>query len=213
MQQQINEMLDQGLLEESDSAWAWPVFLVGKKKDGSQHPVIDYQKLNNVALPSNYPLLVITDILKDLCKTNYITTLDLTARCLQVTVKPPHVPKTSFVTPFGQFMSKGMCFELSGAPSTFQTYMDDVLQPAVLGSNAHVFLDDIIITSATFEEHLRLLDRVFKLLHGAGLQLKPSKWQFVYKELIYLGLKITSTVLHANDAKVKAITELPKPQN
>lgn len=104
-----------------------------------------------------------------------------------------------------------MIFGLCGAPSTFQRFMDKVLQP-VLGPNVHAYLDDIIITSATFEQHLELLNTVFSLLHVARLKLKPSKCKFIRNELVYFGLKITPGGLHTEDAKIKTIADFPTPQ-
>ena len=96
------------------------------------------------------------------------------------------IKKPAFITKYGMFGFIRMPFRLSGAPSSFQKAMDKILKP-VLGKGVSVYLDDIIIGSETFEQHVKALEQVFQLLQGAGLTVNLEKCKFGRKELQYLG--------------------------
>ncbi|GBL63149.1 Retrovirus-related Pol polyprotein from transposon 297, partial [Araneus ventricosus] len=148
----VQEMVDNGIIEESSGPWASPIVLV-KKKDGSTRFCVDYRKLNEITKKDSYPLPRIDDTLDALNGSQWFTTLDLKSGYWQVEVRTEDREKTAFTTGQGLWQFKVMPFGLCNAPATFERLMETVLRG--LSSEAClVYLDDIIIVGRTFEEHL-----------------------------------------------------------
>ena len=165
VREQLDEMLKDGVIEPSASEWSAPIVLV-KKKDGSLRLCVDYRRLNEVSDTDAYPMLRIDDLIDRLGKAPYISTLDLTRGYWQVPVAKEARPKTAFATPFGLFQFNVMPFGLQGAPATFQRLMDRVIRGLDF---AEAYLDDLIIFSESWEEHLQHLHTVLQRLKEAGL--------------------------------------------
>ncbi|GBO29548.1 Retrovirus-related Pol polyprotein from transposon 412 [Araneus ventricosus] len=163
----VQEMVDNGIIEESSGPWASPIVLV-KKKDGSTRFCVDYRKLNEISKKDSYPLARIDDTLDALNGSQWFTTLDLKSGYWQVEVRPEDREKTAFTTGQGFWQFKVMSFGLCNAPATFERLMETVLRG--LSSEAClVYLDDIIIVGQTFEECLNNLRKVFQRLQKANL--------------------------------------------
>ena len=92
---------------------------------------------------------------------NFFTKLDLRSGYHHVWVRPEDMPKTAINTPFGHYEFSVMGFGLTNAPATFVSLMNDVLRP-FLRRCVVVFLDDILVFSRTWEDHLNDLDAVLK---------------------------------------------------
>lgn len=105
-----------------------------------------------------------------------------------------------------------MAFGLTGMPNTFQGAMNTTLQP-LLRKGVLVFFDDILIYSATLEEHLHLLEQVFLLLEKDGWLLKMSKCRFAQRRVAYLGHVISSADVATDPAKIQSIEAWPQLQD
>ena len=105
-----------------------------------------------------------------------------------------------------------MPFGLTNAPATFQRLMNKLFSGKGW-EQVFVYLDDILIVSASFEEHLRDVEHVLDRLMEAGLRLKPSKCLFARKEVVYLGFTVSSEGVTPNHEKVKAIIDFPQPMH
>ena len=103
-----------------------------------------------------------------------------------------------------------MPFGVSSAPAIFQRTMESILQGL---DRVAVYIDDILITGRSEEEHLRVLDEVLQRLEKAGMRLKKSKCTFLSQSVKYLGHKISKEGLQPTEDKVRAITCAPKPNN
>lgn len=123
LRKEIDQMLAEGIIEPSSSAYSSPIVLV-TKKDGSLRICVDYRKLNKSSQTDAYPMPRIDDLIDGLGNSQFISTLDLTKGYWQVPVALEDRPKTAFVTPFGLFQFRVMPFGLQGAPATFQRLMD-----------------------------------------------------------------------------------------
>ena len=118
--------------------------------------------------------------------------------------------KSAFCTTGGLYQFKVMPFGLTNAPATFQRLMERVLD----GLQWHiclVYIDDIIIFSQTFEEHLKCLEEVFSRLIAAGLKLKPKKCFPFQQKVKYLGHEVSAAGISTDPAKTKAVSEWPVP--
>lgn len=208
---ELDKLLDDGAIEECDSAWSAPVVLV-PKKDGGTRLCVDYRALNSVTTPVSYPLPRMDDLLHSTKKTIYMTTLDLRAGYHQVQVRKEDRNKTSFVTPFGTFRYRVMPFGLRNAPATFQKLIDRFRSglPNIL---ILAYLDDIFILSETFDVHLDDLKCVFDRLRLFKLRANRDKCTFASARVKYLGHVVTSDGIQVDDEKTSAITNMLPPKN
>ena len=204
-------MLDQGVVRPSTSPWSSPIVMV-RKKDGSWRFCVDYRKVNAVTRQDAYPLPRIDATLDSLTGSAYFTTLDLASGYWQVELDNEAKEKSAFSTPSGHFEFNVMPFGLTNAPATFQRLMECVLA-GLTPSECLVYLDDIIVFSTSFAEHLSRLQAVFRRLQHAGLKLKPNKCYFATKEVRYLGHIVTAEGVKPNPAKTKAVSTYPVPQD
>ncbi|CAF1476348.1 unnamed protein product [Didymodactylos carnosus] len=190
--------------------WAAPVVLA-PKKDGTLRFCVDYRKLNVLTVKDAYPIPRVDDTLDSLQQAKFVSTLDLRSGYWQVEMDPESRAKIAFVTPRGLFEFNVMPFGLCNAPATFQRLMDIVLA-GLKWQSCLVYIDDIIIFSPTFEQHLLDLEAVFLRLKEANLTLKASKCEFCRKELKYLGHLITPDGIKPDPSLVSAVQRFPPPQ-
>ena len=216
VKKQISEMLDQGIIQNSISPWSSPVWVVPKKMDASGKQkwrvVIDYRKLNEITVNDKYPLPNISDLLDQLGQCQYFSTLDLASGFHQIEVDPKDVQKTAFSVENGHYEFLRMPFGLKNSPSTFQRVMDHILV-GLQNERCLVYMDDIIIYSATIHEHISRLTGIFTRLRQANLKLQPDKCEFLRKEVVYLGHVITKDGVKPNPAKIECIQKFPQPKN
>jgi transposase InsO family protein len=209
LEEEINQLLAQGLIEESDSAYASPVVYV-RKKDGSLRLCVDYRQINakchsNIA----YPMQDLSSMLEKVSRSRFISTFDLLKCYWQIPMDESSKDKTAFRTHMGLYQFTVMPFGLSGAPSTCQRLLDKVLRGAQ--DYACAYLDDVAVVSETWEDHLAHLDDVFKRLRNAGLIANKSKCQFVRPSIKYLGHVISDGHMRPDDDKVSAVKAFPRP--
>lgn len=133
------------------------------KKDGSLRICINFRKLNTMSEFDAYPMSRIDELLERIGRARYITSLDLCKGNWQVPLEPVSRPYTAFQTPAGLFQFTVMPFGLHGTSATFQRLMDQVLLGCEDCSNA--YLDDMVIFSDTWEQHLGHLERVLGQIH------------------------------------------------
>ena len=206
----VDEMLEAGIIRRSRSPWSFPVVVVDKK-DGSKRFCVDFRQLNKITKPISYPLPVIDDILARLGKAKYFTTLDLKSGYWQVLMDERDREKTAFACHRGLFEFLVMPFGLSGAPPVFMELMNIVLEG--LEDFAIPYLDDIIIFSASPDEHLSHLRAVFNKIREHGLKMKLKKCNFFQTETKYLGFTINGEGIQPDPEKVEAIREMAAPSN
>lgn len=173
---QIQEMLQIGVIQPSQSAFSSPALLV-RKKDGTWRLVIDYRQLNAITVKGSYPMPVIDELLDELAGAKWFTKLNLRAGYHQIRMKAGEEYKTAFQTHTGHYEYKVMSFGLTGALATIQGAMNDTLK-SVLRKFALVFFDDILIYSPDLETHLSHIDQVLSLLREHNWKVKLSKCYF-----------------------------------
>jgi transposase InsO family protein len=209
--EEVDKMLAEGVIEPSDSPWSSPIVLA-KKKDGKHRFCIDFRKVNEVTRKDAYPLPFINVILDKLRRARYISTIDLKSGYWQVPLTPSSKPITAFTVPSrGLYQFRVMPFGLHSAPATFQRLMDRVIGPE-LDPYCFAYLDDIVVLGETFEQHLQVLQEVFRRLRAANLRLNPDKCQFGRRSLTYLGHVVTAAGIRTDPDKVAAIRQLATPK-
>ena len=208
---EVDHMLDHNVIRPSASPWSSPVVMV-RKPDGSWRFCIDYRKLNSITHHDAYPLPRIDSTLDSLKGATYFTTLDLASGYWQVAMAEDDKEKTAFSTPQGHFEFNVIPFGLTNAPATFQRLMECVLA-GLSGEECLIYLDDVIVFSVSFKEHLERLARVFSALQKAQLKLKLSKCHFAQREVKYLGHIVSEKGIAPDPGKIEAVSSYPAPQN
>ena len=208
---ELDKMLEEDVITEMESPWAFPVVLI-PKKDGSVRLCVDYRRLNAITVTDTYPLPRMDDVLHAAKATPFMTTLDLKAGYWQVQISEEDKLKTAFTTPYGIFVFNRMPFGLKNAPATFQRIIDKfrMTLPNVL---ILAYLDDIIVCSKDFETHIQDLKLVFEKLQKLGFHLNRDKCFFCRPEVKYLGHILTQNGLKIDPEKTRAILNRPDPKN
>lgn len=204
----VDELLKAEIVRESNSAFASPVLLVGKK-NGEKRLCIDYRKLNTQTVKDSHPLPRIDDQVDRLADGVYFCSLDLKSGYYQVPVEEDSRQYTSFVTPNGQFEFLRMPFGLTNAPRVFQRYMNRVLAPS--HSFAAIYLDDILTHAPDLETALADLEKLLGLLREEGLTLNLKKCAFLQTTVNFLGFQISAGRVKPGADKIKAVENFPTP--
>ena len=207
----ISNMLNQNIIQVSASPWSSPVVLV-QKKDGTTRFCVDYRKLNAVTRKDSFPLPRIDDALDSLSGSKFFSTLDLQSGYHQVAMHPNSKDKTAFISHSGLYEFNVLRFGLTNAPPNFQRLMGKVLH-GLDWKICLIYIDDIIIFSSTFEEHLHRLALVFTRLREANLKLKPSKCSFASNSVDFLGFVVSSDGILPNPDKIEAVRSFPVPKS
>ena len=196
IEEQVKTLLTTGIITTSTSPWASPIIPV-PKPNGDVRMCIDYRHLNSVTQPDIYPLPQIEQLLDDVSKARYISTLDLTQGYYQFPVKEEHQCKIAFVMPNGKWEFKKMPFGLKGAPAAFQQEMDQLFQ------DHQNLSDDVAIYSQTWTDHLTHFRVALTKLKEKGLTAKVRKCKFTRSTVEFLGHVV----------EMKDIAEIQVPTN
>ena len=207
---QVQDLLDRGVIEPSESPWAANIVLV-KKKDGTKRLCVDYRNLNEVTIKDAYPIPRIDETLDALGSAKWFSTLDLSSGYWQVALDEEAQDKTSFIVRNGLYRWKVMPFGLTNAPATFERLMEKVLK-GLQWEVLLVYLDDIIVYGRSVEEEIHRLRLTFSRLRDANLKLKPSKCNLFCKSVNYLGHVVSDEGVLTDPAKIQAIVDWSKPR-
>ena len=203
VKEHIRMLLGQVVIKESHSAWASPIVLV-RKKDGSLRMCVDYRQLNAKTHRDAFPLPRIDESFDAMKGAKWFTTLDLASGYHQIAMDERDQEKTAFVTPMGIYEYTRMPFGLCNAPATFQRLMQRCLGDQCY-QTVLCYLDDVLVFSETFEEHLERLEMVLQRLQSIGLKLKSSKCHFLQSEVLYLGHRVSADGISTDPDKIVAV--------
>ena len=207
---QVKEMLENDIIEPSTSPYSSPVVLV-KKRNGKYRFCVDYRKLNAITIKDSYPLPLIQDLIESFAGCQYFTVMDLCSGYWQVPMKPEDKHKTAFITSTGLYQFKTLPFGLVCAPATFQRFVQKVMGDMVFKCVV-VYLDDILIYSKTFEEHVEHIEMVLQKAVEFNLSLNQDKCIFATNKVTYLGFVISNDGLSPDPEKLKAVRDFPRPK-
>lgn len=161
-------------------------------------------------MKNRFPMPLVDEILDELAGTKYFAKLDMRSGYDQARMRPEDEHKTAFKTHHGHYQFRVMPFGLTNAPATFQCIMNEVLAP-FLRKFVLVFLDDILIYSASLEEHLEHIQLVLEKLKEHKLFMKMSKCSFAQTKLEYLGHIISDQGVATDPANTTSMMEWPVP--
>ena len=211
IEQTVKEALAAGLIQHSQSAFASPVVLV-PKKDGTLRMCVDYRALNKITTKNRHALPRVEDLFDRLNGAGFFTTMDLASGYNQVKLPFADIAKTAFTTPTGHYEYLVMPFGLCNAPAAFQALMNKIFRDQ-LNKTVLIYLDDILVFSRTFPEHLQHLRLVLSRLRQHQLRVKLSKCSFAQQELSFLGHIVTKDGIKADPEKVQQVAAWPQPTN
>ena len=205
-------MLDGGAIWPLQSAWCNAMVLVWKK-DGGLRFCIDFRWLNARTKKDSYPLPRMQETMESLVRARFFSMMDLKSGFWQVKMSEKSWQYTAFtIGSMGIFEFLRMPYSLCNAPATFQWLMQNCLGELNL-RYALIYLDDVIVFCRTEEDHLIWLRVVFEHFQEHGLKLKPSKCHFLWKEITFLGHKVSEEGMKPGEEGLKSIAKMAPPQN
>lgn len=185
--EEIDRWLGMGVIRPSQSPWANPLVAVPKANSDKKRVCVDARFLNRITVKNRYPLPNINRLFARLPKSKFLSTIDLKDAFFQVPLDEESKKKTAFIVPGrGLFEFEVMCFGLCNAAQVQQELMDKVLGQKYEG-RIFCYLDDIVVCSDSFEEHLEMLRYVAERLKLAGLTINVQKSKFCKREIKFLG--------------------------
>jgi hypothetical protein len=210
LKERIRDLIRLGHIQRSRSPWGAPILFV-KKKDGTLQMCVDYRRLNKLTIKDVYPLPLINTMIDKLKKAQYFTKIDLDGAYHQIRVKLEDIPKTAFNCELGHYEFTVMTFGFSNAPATFQRIMNEIFHTEE-NSFIIVYLDDILIFSETWREHLKHIKWTLDKLKENSLFAKMKKCEWGTQEVEYLGHIIRPGQIAMDPKKIQAVMEWPVPQ-
>ena len=211
--QQIDEMLANKIIQKSSSPYSSNPVLVSKT-DGSKRFCVDFRSLNSNTVKDTYPLPSVEDMLDRFKGCNFFSQLDLASGYWGIPVHPKDIEKTAFAAHKGKYEFLRMPFGLCNAQSTFQRSMDELVQKVhadgLPGVDAYV--DNFIVFSKTFEEHMDTLERLLHYVDFYNLSLRCDKCEFFKPEIEFLGFIITGETVKPSPNNVRKVREFPRPK-
>ena len=204
-------MLENHIIRPSTSPWNAPLILV-KKKDGTNRFVCDFRGLNDVTKKDTYPLPNIRDVLDSMHGSKYWTTLDAASAYWSMPLREEDKEKTAFSVPRGKYEFNVTPYGLTNAGASYQRMMDICLA-GLPPERILAYLDDIVIFSSTFEQHVIDLRSVFDRLRAANISLKASKCVFASDEVEYLGYVLSRNGIKPQKRLTEAVLSFQRPEN
>ncbi|XP_052707181.1 uncharacterized protein LOC128182536 [Crassostrea angulata] len=206
--EEVQKMLQLNVIEPSSSPYSAPV-VIARKKDGTNRFCIDYRRLNCATVFDAEPMPSPESIFSKMTGKKFVSKIDLSKGYWQVPMADESKPLTAFSTPSGLYQFRTMPFGLVNAPATFSRMMRKLLQ----GMNGvENFIDDVIVFTDTFEEHLHILKTVFERLRDAGLTARPTKCFIGFDKIDCLGHMVGNKCLEPEQDKIDAVRNAPIPQ-
>ena len=211
IEKEIDRMLEQKIIKESNTPWSFPLLCV-PKKDNSLRIVVDFRKLNKLTMTDPYPMPSMRDLISTIGQHKIFSTIDLLQGFHQIYLDEESGPMTGFSSSRGHYEYLRMPFGLKSSPITFVRLIDSVFR-GLIGKALIVYVDDIIILGQDENTHFKNLELVLQRLEEANLKLKISKCSFLKREVTYLGHEISEKGVEVTDDKITAICNFPRSTN
>ena len=209
MKKEIETLTKMGLIEPADGEWASRLVMV-TKKDGSTRVCVDFRAVNKLCKMDAYPSPSVEGTLDQLSGACWFTSFDAEKGYYQVAMTERAKEVSAFRCPFGYFRFTKMPFGMKNAGATFQRMMDMVLR-GLSWKCCMVFVDDVVVYSRSWEEHLRDVDLVLTKFREFGITLNLKKCMLALNQLPFLGHIISPQGISPDPAKVKAVKDFIRP--
>lgn len=212
IEQQVSKLLKNKLIEESYSPFAAPITLAYKKEEGRKSRLcIDFRDLNKIVVPQSQPFPLIEDLMVKTRNCKFFSTLDINSAFWSIPLKVEDRKKTAFVTQESHFQWTCLPFGLKTSPAIFQRILSSIIRKHKLSNFTVNFIDDILIFSRTFTEHIEHLTLLLEAISKEGFKLKFSKCNFAQDSVKYLGHTIKNNAISPLKDNLIAIKDFPTP--
>ena len=208
LQKEIQHMLDNGIIEPSNSSWSSPCILV-PKPNGTFRFCTDYRKVNAVTKTDSFPIPQIEDCIDKVGRAEYVSKFDLLKGYWQVPLTARAKEISAFVTPNGFYQYTVTPFGMKNSPATFQRMINSIIQEI---QGCEGYIDDVIIYSKNWTEHLERIKEFFEKLLKANLTINLVKSEFGRASVTYLGYEVGQGKVKPLTAKIDTIIEFPVPK-
>lgn len=213
IEKQVAKLLEKNLIEESYSPFAAPVTLAFKKDENKKSRLcIDFRELNKIIVPQAQPFPLIDDLILKTRNCKYFTTLDMNSAFWSIPLRIEDKKKTGFVTQDGHFQWTCLPFGLKTSPAIFQRILSNILRKHGLMEFSVNYIDDILIYSPSFEEHVKHIEQVLDAIKKEGFRLKFKKCTFASASVKYLGHIIENNSVRPLKDNLTSITNFPTPK-
>lgn len=209
IEEQCHELLSLDIIEQSNSKWSSPIVPV-RKPSGELRLCIDYRKVNQVTKTSHFPMPNLNHYIYKAQHINYMTKLDLVRGYYQIPLEKESREYTAFSTPQNHYQFKRLSFGLKNSGIAFQQVMQQLMSP-IDSKRIIVYIDDILIMSTTFDEHVQLVRRVLATLCKNGIKIKVPKCEFFRKQVQFLGHIISERGIAKCPKYIEQVKEFPVP--
>jgi hypothetical protein len=204
----IQQMLKNKQIRTSHSQYSAPILLI-KKSDGSYRFIVDYRKLNHITIQDNFPLPNLEQAIQMVGGYRYYTKLDLRSGYFQIPIREADKHKTAFITNHGLYEFNVLAQGLKNSPPSFQRIMSSLLLSCK--QFCIVYLDDVLIYSNTFQQHLQHLNQVLAIFNKHKFQLNPQKCELCCTRINYLGHTISVDGVRPLQERIEKFLAIPQP--
>ena len=208
LKQDIEQMLDMGVIRKSDSPYSSPIVIV-RKKDGSNRICIDFRRVNKLSRFDSEPMIRPQDIFSRISQDKYYSKFDMTKGYWQIPMRKQDIAKTSFVTPDGCYEFVKMPFGLMNSGATFTRMMRRLLEGV---RNVEHYIDDCLVHTESWEQHMETLKEFLGRVRRAKLTVRPSKCEMGFENMEFVGHEVKKGEIGLHADNIKKIREAPRPK-
>ena len=207
LDKEVQYMLENDIIEESQSNWSSPCILV-PKHDGGFRFCTDFRKVNDKTKSDSFPIPRIADCIDQIGNAKFVSTFDMLKGYWQVPLTQRAREISAFVTPSGLYQYKVMPFGMKNAPATFQRMVNKLVRDI---DGCEGYIDDVVIYSDNWSDHIRQIKRFFQIMREAKLTINLMKSEFGKATVKYLGHIVGQGQVRPLDAKIQTIAKFPIP--
>ena len=207
LDKEVQYMLKNDIIEESQSNWSSPCILV-PKHDGGFRFCTDFRKVNDKTKSDSFPIPRIADCIDQIGNAKFVSTFDMLKGYWQVPLTQRACEISAFVTPSGLYQYKVMPFGMKNAPATFQRMVNKLVRDI---DGCEGYIDDVVIFSDNWSDHIRQIKRFFQIMREAKLTINLMKSEFGKATVKYLGHIVGQGQVRPLDAKIQTIVKYPIP--
>ena len=207
LDKEVQYMLKNDIIEESQSNWSSPCILV-PKRDGGFRFCTDFSKVNDKTKSDSFPIPRIADCIDQIGNAKFVSTFDMLKGYWQVPLTQRAREISAFATPSGLYQYKVMPFGMKTAPATFQRMVNKSVRDI---DGCEGYIDDVVIFSDNWSDHICQIERFFQIMREAKLTINLMKSEFGKATVKYLGHIVGQGQVRPLDAKIQTIVKYPIP--